>query len=232
MFRPLCLFFTILFLGLSFVVSAQDNVIALDTFDDDTVGQPPGTPEIGTSNHWGIPGHTIIDDYGSPRLRIVDIDSGGGTGSTWYPTALPLVSEVSFTFRMEAYAGDYPVAHAFVVETGSGTGSTAIIWRDDGWIQWEYSLVGHWSADRDYDIRMRIDCIHDTAEIFFDVLWWSIKPLECDHLTAFAASAFYSTSSNATFSIDDIMIVDFLVLFYDGFEDGDTLQWSATVPPP
>jgi len=232
--RPLCLLFTILLLGFSLGLSAQYEVILLDTFDDDIVGQPPGTPEVGTSTHLGPATYTITDDYGSPRLRTVDIDPSEPSSSTWYPTGPPLMTEITYTVRMETYGGPYPIAQSFAVDVDGVLERIYLIWRDDGLLQLQTTLLGTWSANHDYEQRMVIDCVHDKGIFQHDIqlVYLFDLPFDCDSFESFSSGGFFNYPSNATYAIEDVMIVDFLPIFIDGFETGDTLQWSATVPTP
>ncbi len=234
MSRPLCLFFTVLLLGFSFGVSAQYEVILLDTFDDDVVGQPPGTPEIGTSSYSLTGIHTIIDDYGSPRLRTIDLEPYDSGRTDWYPTGPPLMTEISYTLRIESYAGHYVAAQRFYVNVGGGLETIKVIWRDDGWVQLENTLVANWSALQDYDIRLMIDCVRDKAVFYYDthsVIWFDLD-FDCDSLDSFASLIGASGTSNGTYAIENVMIVDFLPIFIDGFETGDTSVWTDTDPLP
>ncbi len=203
MSRPLCLFFTVLLLGFPLGVSAQYEVILLDTFDDDVVGQPPGTPEIGTSYHGGNGTFTIIDDYGSPRLRTVDIDIYDGSDSTWYPTNSPLIAEITYTVRVEAYAGASPIGQGFRVNVGATQPFLWLIWRGDGVLRFEDTVMGVWSANQDYEQRMVIDCVHDKGILQHDIqfIYLFDLPFDCDSVVSFTSGAFINTTSNATYAI-------------------------------
>ncbi len=219
--------------------AAQSDVVILDTFNDDTVGQAPGTPEIGNSSIYGSGPHTVIDDSGSRRLRSVDASNTTGYSIQWTPTTNPEVFDLSYLFRMESFSGSaaVPISYQRTYLNSSTTGSALrLYWNPDGSLEFFGTTVPtisfSWATGVTYSVRWRVSCTDDTASLWMDGVSVVSKMnlgFDCTTMADFSDGTDFTLLSTRV--IDEIKVIAVVPLFVDGLESGDTSLWSETFPP-
>ncbi|RLE23607.1 MAG: hypothetical protein DRJ65_11500 [Acidobacteria bacterium] len=229
----------LIFLTPSLGQPGQSDVVIHDTFNDDTVGQAPGSPDIGSSFYWGSGTHTVISDYGSQSLRSVDSSSTEGYAVQWLPTSTPAVFEASYLFRMESFSGGaaVPIAYQrFYVTTDTTVEAVRLYWKPNGSLELLASTPAtptfSWVTGVTYQVRLRVNCTDDITS-----LWVGGTALVTNKSLGFDCNAMVDFSDGTDFtllstrSLDDVKVVAVVPLFVDGFESGDSSMWSETMPP-
>lgn len=232
------LFLTLILMAPIFAstVSAQGTVVVSDSFNDDTVGQSPGVPDVGTSAYFGSGTHTIIDDYGSQSLRNTDASTSDGYAIQWFPTSNPSVFEITYLYRIESTtstSGNILAQHINVATPGS-VGQVSLYWSHGGQLYFVSGTTSFiWTHSTTYRVRVQLNCNTDTASLWIDgadVAFGMALGYSCENLLSFAVSS--SIEDTSSVSIDELKIVEGELIFGDGFESGDASKWSEVETPP
>ena len=213
------------------------EVLLLHTFDNDTVGQAPGTPETGNffeNSSSGVT-TTVIEVDGNRRLRGIDPNDTDGISWIWLPTSEPTRATMSYTLRIESCNsnGSQIVGQEIDYDTSSGVDTTNLYWFDDNTIYLDsHTLSFTWALNTDYNVAWAIDCDSDTMSLSINgTTLVNNSPLttSCVDITSFSNSTalVYST----TLSIDTVKMVRDIPIFMDDFETGNTDTWTDTVQP-
>ncbi len=159
-------------------VSVSQGAYLLDTFSDDTPGNLPNGPEVGSASYAGTAGKHVVISLAGGDLRLQSID-GLTTGSmviTYTPIAVSELARIDYLMRIES--GSILVAqNAFSQElTFSPLGANIFLyWADDNKLYVRITRPGlpdttiptgySWSFDTDYHITWIIDMGGDTFNL-------------------------------------------------------------------
>lgn len=212
---------------------AQGTVVLHDSFNDDTLGQAPGSPEIGNSNYLGFGTHTIINDYGSQSLRSVDATTSEGFAIQWLPTTNPVTFDIEYQYRLESYADSTSTLSTQRVDVNPVGSPIYFQWKHGGVLEVD-SLVTSltWSLNTTYQIRARVNCDNDTLSVWADgnaLFLDKALGSSCNFMQAFVSNSSFSATISQ--SLDEIKVRAIDPIFSDGFESGNLTAWSATEPP-
>jgi len=155
----------------------MDDVL-LDTFDDEQVGMPPVSPDIGS--YFGVPlgEQTIVDPGdGDLRLRCNDDSAAGGCRFTFEPTGSLERAVTEYLFRVEegassAGANDFdqqlvlsPSGTNLSIEWSAFIGQLGIRIAAAGG-ETQFFVPGfQWVAGTDYLVEVETDATTDTYTV-------------------------------------------------------------------
>jgi hypothetical protein len=183
------------------------DVILLDTYQDDTIGDPPNGPEIGTYIQFG--GSHMVDDFGGGDLKVLSYSaSGDGYIINMRPIAEPSIVETSYeylVFGNSNLVGINALNQQWVLRPIGN--NLSLMWGDDlqlrvrvtraGGASQTYTTGYFWSLDTEYDVVVVTDANADTFTVRIngtDVL--ANEPFGADfsHIYSLAFSDNFSTS--------------------------------------
>jgi hypothetical protein len=214
---------------------ARAQVFVHDTFEDDTVGQPPNFPEVGHYVAWSTPGHTVIDVGGDKWCRTA---APGGTGPLlgWGPSGSTTGRvRLEYAFQIEngtVLTGQNAVDHSLTMRRPSPPDlTTSLSWGDDLSLRIGSTVVGGFAIGTTYLVRWEIDSASNTYDLWINGQQRvAAAPFGAD-VTEFRD---FSISLNST-TTESVRYDDLLLrrspLFSDGFESGDFSAWSSVEPP-
>jgi len=230
--------------------TAQDFAIFSD-FNSDTPGLPPATGGANQPTSIINAGVTVETTANGISTQPLVIDDGTCNqsyfGGVYYD--LPTTIEEG-ALRVEATIAANQLTDGVVIEIGvSYLGNSIVRLRitNTGTLaDYPGTLLGTYTANTPFRFRGDIDistrswaCTIDNELNGFDDdpvthgLPFVNPPASIPYIDAFYMSLFGSFSActgSRVIAYDDVLIVSFLPIFTDDFENGNTLQWTATVP--
>ncbi len=162
--------------GLAVLPVAAEEIVLLDTFQDDTTGSPPNGPEIGT--YAGMSGTHVVVNLGGGDLRLESDDPGTSAGFllTWMPISSPQQATIEYDYRIFANS-NLSGANAFGQELILQPGglNLDLWWGNDHLLRVHITRPGGgsdtlvsayaWAFDTDYHVAWAIDAAADTFSL-------------------------------------------------------------------
>lgn len=154
---------------------AFGDVVLLDTFEDDTPGNPPNGPEIGI--YAQITGdHYVFDDGGNLKLRQSSQSTSSGAVIVWEPTTGPEQMTFEYDFRIEGNTNPVGANAVYQSLTLRPLGLNLWVeWGNDFLVRVYITYPGggsnmltsgfSWAFDTDYHVIVRTDAATDTFDL-------------------------------------------------------------------
>lgn len=206
--------------GLAALPVVAEEVVLLDTFQDDTPGAPPNGPEIGTYSQ--MTGTHVVVNVGGGDLRLESTDSSTSTGFVlvWQPTSSPQQAAVEYDYRI--YANSNPAGlNAFGQELILLPGGLNIDlwWSDDHLLHVRiYRPSGgsttltttySWAFDTDYHVTFTLDAATDLFSLKVNGTFVLLdEPLGYDLLNLQRLATYSNYSTTGSVLTNDVTITD------------------------
>jgi hypothetical protein len=219
---------------------AAEEVVLLDTFQDDTPGSPPNGPEIGS--YAGMSGTHVVVDLGGGDLRLESDDpsASGGFLLTWQPTAGPQQAAVDYDYRI--YANSNPAGlNAFGQELILLPGglNLDLWWADDHVLRVRITRPGggsttltstySWAFDTDYHVSWTVNAAADTFDLKVNGTYVYLdEPLGYDLLSLSRLSTYTNYTTTGSQLMNDVKITD----LFDPCAGENTPPVAELVEPP
>lgn len=214
-------------------LTAQD--VLLDTFQDDTVGQLPNGPEIGSYGVM-IGTYSVIDVSGNQWLRSSSM-APTGAAMRWLVDGSPS-GRIRLSYLLLVESGSNlsainALGQDFRLETASGGGTgVGLEWGAD--MMWRIGTssqpIGSFVFDRVYSVEWTIDTASDTYDLVIDGQGLVSGTVPNDPTVMSWMSTSANVATTASWHIDNVRAT-VVPWFEDDFESGDTSEWALTVPP-
>lgn len=207
-------------------------VVAADDFEDERIGLPPVSPDVGSYNTFsGEVG--VILGFPGRRVRVADDATDAGSRFGYEPTETPTGARVEYVFRIED-TGTAVADNAFVNEFvffPPGT-NLSLLWAaggnlrvrfvtDDGGED-DFTLIAFaWDTDIDWPVAIEVDPARDRYRIWIQDALYVDRPLPGE-VTTFQRFSFASNfATTGAFQLDDVLAVP---------EPGPTAAAAAALP--
>jgi len=211
------------------------ETVLLDTFDDDTAGQPPAGPEVGTYYGGNFGTHSVLEVAGEKWMRST-CTAPGGFQFKWLPSEATTGSvRISYRLRIES-GGSLSAANALNQSVNMRKADNYVVTNTLSWgndLQWRVnqgSPLGVFSLDTDYDVVWDFDVQSDVFDLAIggvqlvagqaiggDATWLSDFLVDCN----------FGTSASQR--VDGLRAVQ-RVVFEDGFERAALAAWTELEP--
>jgi hypothetical protein len=171
--------FGLMVMGLSWgPVAVGQDIILLDTYQDDVIGNPPNGPEIGS--YVQLVGTHMVDDFGGGDLKVL---SSAQVGDGWVINMRPVADSplVRTTFEYLVFgnsnlSGLNALSQQWILRPIGN--NLSLYWADNHllhvWISRadgsnELINTGYdWGFDREYQVEVLVDATTDTFTIQVD----------------------------------------------------------------
>lgn len=211
-------------------------------FGADTVGLPPGIGGYGQPNGMNAPAGAsvaVVDELLGLETKPVELDSPTGAATWLYWNLFPAVSDLGVSIRFSVSFEEAVVGNFFDA-SGPGGIRVRLSTTGAGALQLNngcgFTPIDSFTPGTPVDVILLFEppatywaLVDPEGNGFDDDLPVAGESCNPGDLTQIYAYAWSPVGDSVRVAFDDL-VVDWLPIFVDDFETGDTEDWSATTP--